>query len=117
MDGRKFDKNELLALLLEEEGIDVSPTQIIPRRQDSENLALSFSQQRLWFINQLEPDSACYNEPTGVRLRGPLDVSALKQNIREIGMRHEVLRTRYSTAQLPQRNTTRLHATLGVRLP
>ena len=54
---------------------------------------LSFSQQRLWFLNQLDPDSAFYNIPIAVRLRGLLNVSALEQTLSEIVRRHEGLRT------------------------
>lgn len=56
---------------------------------------LSFSQQRLWVLHQLEPDSAAYNMPFAVRLRGPLDPVALDHTFTEIFRRHEVLRTTY----------------------
>ncbi|WP_437733786.1 amino acid adenylation domain-containing protein [Sorangium sp. So ce1335] len=54
---------------------------------------VSFGQQRLWFLNQLEPDSSFYNIPAAVRIRGPLDTEALERSLREIVARHEVLRT------------------------
>ncbi|MFD2168469.1 amino acid adenylation domain-containing protein [Tumebacillus lipolyticus] len=59
-------------------------------------LPLSFAQQRLWFIDRFEPGSSLYNVPTGVRLRGTLQVAALRQALQEIVNRHEVLRTSFS---------------------
>ncbi|HLJ26155.1 MAG TPA: amino acid adenylation domain-containing protein [Candidatus Angelobacter sp.] len=58
-------------------------------------LALSPSQERLWFINQLEPENTAYNVPQAVRIQGPLEVEALERTLREIVRRHESLRTRF----------------------
>src|SRR6266542_3688649 len=58
------------------------------------NLPLSYAQQRLWFIDQLEPGNAVYNCPGAVRLEGRLDIEALERSVNEIVRRHEVLRTR-----------------------
>ncbi len=57
--------------------------------------ALSFAQERLWFIDQLEPQTALYNIPEAVRLRGVLDFGAFRATLRELERRHEVLRTVY----------------------
>ncbi|HLL48505.1 MAG TPA: amino acid adenylation domain-containing protein, partial [Longimicrobiaceae bacterium] len=54
---------------------------------------LSFAQERLWFLDQLEPGSAFYNLPFALRLRGALDVDALERSLGEIVRRHEALRT------------------------
>ncbi|HZD94579.1 MAG TPA: condensation domain-containing protein, partial [Candidatus Sulfotelmatobacter sp.] len=54
---------------------------------------LSFAQERLWFIEQLEHNSSTYNIPVAVRLRGKLDIGAMESAFREIVRRHEVLRT------------------------
>ena len=57
-------------------------------------LPLSFAQERLWFLHQLEPDSTAYNIPSLTRLTGPLNVGALQQAFGEIIRRHEILRTK-----------------------
>ena len=57
---------------------------------------LSFAQQRLWFLQRLEPDSSTYNIPTAVRLRGELNVTALQQSFDRLIERHEVLRTTFA---------------------
>ncbi|HEU0051863.1 MAG TPA: condensation domain-containing protein, partial [Longimicrobium sp.] len=56
-------------------------------------LPLSFAQERLWFIDRLEPGSAVYNIPVARRLSGALDASALERALGEIVRRHEALRT------------------------
>ncbi|RKH43053.1 non-ribosomal peptide synthetase, partial [Corallococcus sicarius] len=58
-------------------------------------LPLSFSQQRLWFLDQLQPDSAFYNVPGVVWLEGELDPKALEQSLHALVERHEVLRTTF----------------------
>ncbi|WP_253894822.1 non-ribosomal peptide synthetase [Corallococcus exercitus] len=58
-------------------------------------LPLSFAQQRLWFIDQLEPGTATYNIPFALRVQGELDVSALEQAFRALLHRHEALRTTF----------------------
>jgi amino acid adenylation domain-containing protein len=60
-------------------------------------LPLSFSQERLWFLAQLDPASPAYNLPGALRLRGVLNVAALAGSLDEIRRRHEVLRTTYPT--------------------
>jgi amino acid adenylation domain-containing protein len=67
---------------------------IEPAPRDGE-LAPSFAQARLWFLNQLEPESLLHNSPSMVPLGGDLNVEALEQTFNEIIRRHEVLRTRF----------------------
>lgn len=74
-------------------GLQVPP--ILPRSRDG-LLPLSFAQQRLWFIHQMKPDSAAYNVPAAVRLKGHLDVAVLEQTISEVMKRHESLRTTFT---------------------
>lgn len=56
---------------------------------------LSFAQQRIWFLEQLEPNGSVYNIPVGLRLVGALDTEALERSLNEIVRRHEVLRVGY----------------------
>jgi len=64
------------------------------------NLPLSFSQERLWFLDQLEPGrSSAYNIPLTLRITGTLNLSALKQSLNEIVRRHEALRTTFSSIE------------------
>ncbi|GCE50431.1 amino acid adenylation domain-containing protein [Thermosporothrix hazakensis] len=65
----------------------------IPIRPKGEAIPASFAQQRLWFLLQLEADSATYNEFTAMRIKGQLDIAALKKTLGEIQHRHEILRT------------------------
>ena len=51
---------------------------------------LSFAQQRLWFLSQVDPASSRYNEPNAVRLQGPVDVSALRMALERLAARHDV---------------------------
>jgi amino acid adenylation domain-containing protein len=62
-------------------------------------LPLSFSQERLWFLSQLDPQSPAYNMPAAVRLLGRLDVPALGRSFAEVRGRHEVLRTSFPAVQ------------------
>lgn len=70
-------------------------TQDIPRRSFAGPVALSFAQQRLWFLAQFEPVASIYILSIAVSLQGPLDLCALQQSLSEIGHRHAMLRTRF----------------------
>jgi amino acid adenylation domain-containing protein len=74
-----------------EKGIAAAPALLRVSRQGS--LPLSFGQQRLWFLDQLESGSVAYNMPSAVRLEGHLDLAALTYSLDEIMRRHEALRT------------------------
>ncbi len=81
---------------LQQQNLTLTVPPILPRTKDTE-LPLSFAQQRLWFLDQLQPNSALYNIPMVLHFRGNLNQKALEQSLREICDRHEVLRTNFVT--------------------
>jgi amino acid adenylation domain-containing protein len=89
------EKRAMLELLLRGEYADTSQTETIPRRPEGSN-PLSFAQQRLWFLDQLEPNSPLYNLPHGVRLSGALDIPALERGFNALVERHEILRITFA---------------------
>jgi amino acid adenylation domain-containing protein/FkbH-like protein len=68
---------------------------VIPQRSRAESVALGFAQQRLWFLDQLHPESPLYNYPIALHLKGRLNREALQYSLNSILARHEVLRTRF----------------------
>ncbi|NOY60224.1 MAG: AMP-binding protein, partial [Calditrichaeota bacterium] len=58
---------------------------------------MSFSQQRLWVLYQLDPSSAAYNIPGTMHLKGKVDIKAFEKSLQEIAKRHEILRTRFAS--------------------
>src|SRR6185312_852297 len=85
----------IAAAVAEEPPASVVSPPLEPTERRGE-LPLSFDQERLWFLDRLEPGSALYNIPAAARLRGDLDVAALESAIGEIVRRHEVLRTAFA---------------------
>ena len=77
---------------------EVSQMGQIPRARRQVKIPLSFSQQRMWFFDQLTPGTFAYNVPVAVRLEGILDVDLLRSCLIEIVRRHEVLRTTFTVA-------------------
>ena len=89
---------ELLRKKLEDKPSTVKRDRIEPRKNREEH-PLSSAQKRLWFLQQLEPESAFYNLPSAIRLKGKLDVSILEKSINAIIERHEVLRARFTSSE------------------
>src|SRR5262249_5527045 len=80
-------------------GVAAPPIARVPRH---EPLPLSFAQERLWFLSQLEPDDPTYAIPLAIRMEGALDVDALRRALAELVRRPEGLRTAYRTLQEQQ---------------
>ncbi|MGH7794618.1 MAG: amino acid adenylation domain-containing protein [Candidatus Binatia bacterium] len=92
-------KAEILAFLRDASATARSvepPMQPSPR---DEELPLSFAQERLWLLDQLEPGRSAYHMSSTVRLIGPLNTAALEQSLAEIVRRHETLRTTFTTVE------------------
>ncbi len=83
-----------LAAAVDQQEAAATQISISPIARDG-HLSLSFAQQRLWFLDQLEGQSAAYNISQILQLAGHLDINALEQAIAEIVRRHEVLRTTF----------------------
>ncbi|HYH79386.1 MAG TPA: amino acid adenylation domain-containing protein, partial [Longimicrobium sp.] len=92
---------------------EVTPVVPVPRDGD---LPLSFAQQRLWFLDRLEPGSAVYNIPVALRLGGELDARGLAWALTEVVRRHEVLRTTFG-AGADGEPVQVVHPPAPVRLP
>jgi amino acid adenylation domain-containing protein/non-ribosomal peptide synthase protein (TIGR01720 family) len=81
----------------------------------AERLPLSFAQQRLWFLQRLEPGSCAYNLPLAVRIAGRLEAPALERSLAEIVRRHEVLRTGFPEEE--GRGWQRVEPAVALALP
>ncbi len=104
-------KRAALEKLLLAEGRQAAP-EPIRRRAPEEAAPLSFAEQRLWFVDQLEPHHPFYNMPLAARLRGPLDVRAFSASLQQLVERHETLRTSY--ALVNGEPTRQVHAQVAV---
>jgi natural product biosynthesis luciferase-like monooxygenase protein len=71
----------------------------IERREEEGEAALSPAQQRLWFLDQLQPGSPFYSLPGAVHLRGALNLKAFEQSLNEVVRRHEILRTTFQVVE------------------
>ncbi|ALF56357.1 non-ribosomal peptide synthetase [Nostoc piscinale CENA21] len=90
------NKAEII-LFLQEKNAATNTDLTLIKSDRPQNLPLSYAQERLWLLNQLEPDSPFYNEQTAIKLHGQLNTVALEQSLNKIIARHEVLRTNFRT--------------------
>jgi hypothetical protein len=101
------EKRRLLARLLGERSAE--------RRARPAVAPLSFSQERLWFLDQLEPGTPLYNIPNAIPLHGRIDTGALARSLREIARRHEILRTTFTAEG--GRPVQVIHPALEIEVP
>jgi amino acid adenylation domain-containing protein len=95
IEGLSPQKRALLQLRLRQNAATVKGEPAIKARADRNSARASFAQQRLWFLEQLEPGQASYNVPRAIRLQGPLNIEALRATLAEIVRRHEPFRTHF----------------------
>ena len=97
-------------------GVESSrPADIPPISQEGGSYLLSFAQERLWFLDQLEGGGAVYNVPAALRLSGRIDVAALQAGLSEIVRRHHVLRTAFAESGGVPRQIVKPHT--GMAMP
>lgn len=89
------DKKTLLAKRLRRKQQQADKTTGIPRRASLSPVPLSYTQEGVWYLEQLQPDTATYNMPFAWRVRGTLDVTALDKSLNRLVQRHESLRTHF----------------------
>jgi amino acid adenylation domain-containing protein/non-ribosomal peptide synthase protein (TIGR01720 family) len=92
-------RQALLDKILKKKGLKTVETNI-PRQTGDRTIApVSFAQQRLWFLDQLEPNNSAYNITATMRLSGLLNVAVLEQSLNEIVRRHDGLRTTFAVIE------------------
>ncbi|MEO0869997.1 MAG: condensation domain-containing protein, partial [Cyanobacteria bacterium J06642_11] len=89
------EQRALFEKKLAEKGIQAPKVATIAKRSPRQSIPLSFAQQRLWFVQQLDPENTAYNVASVFKLRGPLDFPALEKSLNTLVERHETLRTRF----------------------
>ena len=92
------EKQALFKRMLKQKGLSDAQDGAIPRVKDSHSYPLSFAQQRLWFLEQMEPGNPFYNEPLlALRIKGVLDRNAIEETFNALVIRHESLRARFAS--------------------
>ncbi|MGH8366981.1 MAG: amino acid adenylation domain-containing protein, partial [Pseudomonas sp.] len=91
--GLPLEKRQMFLQALHKEGVDFSRFPIPAGVEAEDRQALSYAQQRMWFLWQLDPASGAYNLPGAVRLKGALSLPAIEQAFASLVARHETLRT------------------------
>ncbi len=92
-------QQQQLERLLNRSMVEEAPSRMIPARPADEPALLSFAQERLWFLYQLEPEGTAYNVCFPLQINGRLNLPALNQSINEAVRRHESLRTTFAAVE------------------
>ncbi|MBD3226148.1 MAG: amino acid adenylation domain-containing protein, partial [Caldithrix sp.] len=91
------EQRELLLKKLKSQDHSNKSVERVRPREDKKWYPLSDAQKRLWFLNQMDPESPFYNIPSAIRIHGPIDERFLQQSIIGVLQRHEILRTSFPT--------------------
>lgn len=89
-------KAELITFLQSASTVPANDTHTFDDEKREGYAPLSFAQERLWYLDQLEPGTATYNIPSAIKIRGALELDILKRSLNEIVCRYEILRTRFT---------------------
>ncbi len=113
------EKRALLELKLKNKknkNTHIPKKQTIPQRSNHDSLPLSFAQERLWFLEQLEPNNPFYNVPRKILLQGNLNQQVFQLALSEIVRRHEVLRTSFQTLNGTPVQVIHSEASIGINV-
>jgi amino acid adenylation domain-containing protein len=106
-----------LAQMITTHAPEVSQLQTLPLQPVPHDapLPLSFAQERIWFLQQLEPSMMSYNSQATLRFRGQLDIAALERSLKTMVERHEIFRTTFASIDGKPRQF--IHPTLSIQFP
>src|SRR5215510_14860854 len=90
------EQRALFAAKLKKRGLSTPQPKVIPRRKQQNYNRLSFDQERIWIVDQMEPANTAYNIFSVTYLSGRLDTSLMERAFNEVVQRHEVLRTTFT---------------------
>lgn len=107
------ERKNLLALIIKRDAEAAASAQKIERRERAES-EVSFAQQRLWFLQKLDPENPAYNTPAAIRIDGDLNVAVLEKVFKFIVSRHEILRTEFK--EINGKIIQRLHPEIDVEI-
>ncbi len=89
------EQRAILEKKLREKALKKTEENKIQLRKDMDKYPMSYEQERLWFLNQLNPDSAFYNMPAALKITGKLNIGILENSLREIITKHQILSAKY----------------------
>jgi hypothetical protein len=89
------DKRKLFLSALQQQGIDFSLFPIVSMVNHDDRHSLSYAQERMWFLWQLEPQAPTYNLPSAVRLKGYINIPIVNDAFNSLIARHQTLRTHF----------------------